>query len=164
MRLADRLFAYRVAPDLTDRVAVLLWLIGWSVPMGFAMQLGIVGAGAQSLFGVFGLPFEGLAPALHLGVLPTMLITVGWTLLASWIVSEAIRSWRIGGLAAKQWPVLIGAYLLVLGTLPLLSSAPLGPGDQFVLAVRCLRASFGLMLVIGPWLLSSPLARRGTPA
>lgn len=141
VRLLDRLAAYRHRPDWSDRVQVLLWLLGWSIPIGVLLISGLFLAALAST--------GGLVPWLRSGAfavasLLALLYVLGWAVVGSWFVSEAYRTWQAGSRHGKYWSMGIGAYL-VFSLLPFLA---FGSDDAVRTGVAAVRASLGFMLLI----------------
>lgn len=141
MRLLDRLAAYRHAPEWSDRVQVLLWLLGWSVPVGVLLIFGLFLAALASTGGLVPWFRSG---AFAVASLLALLYVLGWAVVGSWFVSEAYRTWRAGSRNGKYWSMGIGAYL-VFSLLPLLA---FGSDDDVRTGVAAVRASLGFMLLI----------------
>lgn len=141
MRLLDRLAAYRHPPDWSDRVQVLLWLLGWSIPVGVLLIVGLFLAALASTGGLLPWLRSGIVAAASLLAL---LYVLGWALVGSWFVSSAYHTWRAGSRHGKYWSMGIGAYL-VFSLLPFLA---FGSDDAVRTGVAAVRAALGFMLLI----------------
>lgn len=141
VRLVDRLFSFWRLPAWSDAVQVLLWLLGWSVVLAFAvvaaLLLPIYLRGA-SLGDDWGQTFRVVG-------LITLLMTAGWFIVGAWFISEAYRTWRVGHRYGRQWTAMIGVFLVLS-----VAGFFLSPEDQGTvgLAGIALRAAFGLALLV----------------
>lgn len=156
MGLADRLFAYRGLPHGADRVTTLLWAVGWGIWLWLAVHLWIVlGSTPWTYDGPERIVVRAL-PLIMAGLL------VAWSMIGTWVVSEAYRDWLAGHRYGKQWAVLIALFLVAGGFGQFLETGLLRPSLTWFLAFRLVEGSVGVVL-LGTALMTRQPAKQ-TPA
>lgn len=125
MALGDRVFSYWHRPASGDGVGWLLWMLGWSVPLGAGLTWGCYAVEFASW------PDRTWSMDLaSLFVAWVFVFVAGCALFFSWIISGTYTAWQAKSSKARSWAAQIAVLALFFAVAPFVGR--LGPHEWFI--------------------------------